>query len=247
VEYARWGPHYDRIAREFGFDPEREAAAASVLRALLPPEALRDPLPRCQARIAGREAVVVGLAPEAGPPPIDRLPPSSSARVVLAADGATAPCLSAGIVPDLVVTDLDGPVASEVTANARGALVVVHAHGDNIPALREWTPEFSGDLAGSWSGVPQPDLLDVGGFTDGERAAFLAEHCGATSVLLWGFDFVRVAETDPATRARKQAKLRFAADDLGALARESRVPVLEWRRDGSRRPFQGGAAGRSTQ
>jgi 2-amino-4-hydroxy-6-hydroxymethyldihydropteridine diphosphokinase len=247
VEYARWAPHYERIAREFGFPPEQEAEAATVLRGLLPADARLDPLGRCRVRIAGKEAIVVGLAPEAGAPPLDRLPVAGAGRVVLAADGAAARCLNAGIVPDLVVTDLAGPVASEVTANARGSLVVVHAHGDNVPALRAWVPEFSGELAGSWSGAPDPELLDVGGFTDGERAAYLAEHCGASSVLLWGFDFSRVAETDPAERSRKLAKLRFASEDLTWLASSSPVPLIEWRRDGSRRPYQDGAAERSTQ
>jgi|HubBroStandDraft_2_1064218.scaffolds.fasta_scaffold180835_1 uncharacterized Rossmann fold enzyme len=247
MEYARWAPAYDRIATAFRFDLANEARAADLLRSLLPRAARTDPLARCRSRIEGRAAVVVGLAPEAGPPPLDRLPVNGRGRVVLAADGATARCLAAGIVPDLVVTDLDGPVASEVTANARGALVVAHAHGDNVPALREWVPEFSGELAGSWSGPPMPDLIDVGGFTDGERAAYLAEHCGASEILLWGFDFVRTEERDPAARDRKLAKLRFAEQDLGLLVEVARIPIVEWRRDGTRRPFQVGATEKSTQ
>ncbi|HEV8049055.1 MAG TPA: 6-hydroxymethylpterin diphosphokinase MptE-like protein [Thermoplasmata archaeon] len=168
--------------------------------------------------------------------------------MVLAADGATERCLSAGVVPELVVTDLDGPVASEVTANARGALVVIHAHGDNTAALLQWVPEFTGELAGSWAGPPDDSLLDVGGFTDGERAAFLADHCGATEVLLWGFDFAKVVETDPEARERKLAKLRFAESDLELLRSSTATPLIEWRRDGSRRPFHaGGAAAKSTQ
>ncbi|MCI4326750.1 MAG: DUF115 domain-containing protein [Thermoplasmata archaeon] len=247
MEYARWAPVYARIANAFGFDLLQEGAAAEVLRSMLDAEARTDPLARCRSRIEGRAAIVVGLAPEAGAPPLDRLPATRLGRVVLAADGATARCLAAGIVPDLVVTDLDGPVASEVTANARGALVVVHAHGDNIPALGEWVPEFSGELAGSWSGPPTAELLDVGGFTDGDRAAYLAEHCGATEVLLWGFDFARTEEREGAARDRKLAKLRFAETNLALLAESSRVPILEWRRDGTRRPFQVAGTGKSTQ
>jgi len=248
VEYARWAPQYERIAQKFGFRISREREAAAVLRELLPDAAKQEPLRRAAARIAGRVAIVVGLAPEAGAPPIDRLPASMRGRVVLAADGAAERCLGAGIVPDLVVTDLDGPVASEVTANARGALVVVHAHGDNVPALREWVPEFSGELACSWAGPPQEALLNVGGFTDGERAAFLADDCGASEILLWGFDFHRVGETAPSDRDRKLAKLRFAEEDLELLRTSTRTPLVEWRRDGSRRPFHSaGAAARSTQ
>ena len=123
--------------------------------------------------------IVVGLAPRAGPPPIWRLPSSEPPAVVVAADGATTACLDAGIVPGVIVSDLDGPLAAEVSANRRGSLVVVHAHGDNIEVVAEWVPQFPAELAGSWAGPPRPALLNVGGFTDGDRAVFLAEHSGA--------------------------------------------------------------------
>jgi 2-amino-4-hydroxy-6-hydroxymethyldihydropteridine diphosphokinase len=247
VEYGLWAPRYRQIAREFGFSLERERSAADRLRDLLPPEARREPTERGRRAIQGREAVVVGLAPDAGAPPLHLLSPPTTARVVLAADGAAARCLAANIVPDLVVTDLDGPVASEVTANARGALVVVHAHADNVPALERWVPEFSGPLLGSWAGPPTPELINLGGFTDGDRAAYLAEGLGASRLLLWGFDFERTEESDPLDRARKLRKLHFARASLEWLAQSSRTPILEWRRDGTVRPFQGEPAARSTQ
>jgi uncharacterized Rossmann fold enzyme len=238
VEYARWAPQYARIAEALGYDLGREEASARALVDVLPAEARETPLERCRARLVGRPAIVVGLAPGAGAPPLHLLAPSSLRPAVLAADGAAAACLSAGLVPDLVVTDLDGPVVSEVGSNARGSLVVVHAHGDNREAVERWVPEFSGELAGSWAGPPTEALLDVGGFTDGDRAAFLAEAAGASSVLLWGFAFDRVEESDPAATARKLRKLAFARESIVLLAGESRVPIEEWRADGSRRTIQ---------
>jgi hypothetical protein len=247
VEYGLWAPRYRDIARSLGFSLDRERLAADRLRALLPPEALEAPLARCRSRIADREAVVVGLAPGAGAPPLHLLSSAPKPRVVIAADGAVARCLAAGIVPDVIVTDLDGPVASEVTANAKGALVVVHAHSDNVPALERWVPEFSGALCGSWAGPPTPELIDVGGFTDGDRSAYLADALGATRVLLWGFEFTKTEEADAVERARKLQKLAFARDSLAWLATSSNTPILSWRRDGSLEPFQGGPAARSTQ
>ena len=237
MEYPDWAPHYERLRAAFGFSFDREQEAAALLERLLPERAHSDPLPRLAARIRGREAVVVGLAPHAGPPPLWRRPASGPAPVLLCADGAAATCLEAGLVPTAVVTDLDGPVPSEVSANRRGSVVVVHAHGDNLDALAEWVPEFPGELAGSWAGPPRGPLLDVGGFTDGDRAAFLAEHVGATRVLLWGFDFDRTEEPDPSIRERKLAKLRWARELLGLLAERSATPLLLWRRDGSLEPY----------
>jgi 2-amino-4-hydroxy-6-hydroxymethyldihydropteridine diphosphokinase len=237
VEYSAWAPRYERIRSEFGFPFEREEAAAALLESLLPPDAPADPLRSVRARLAGREVVVAGLAPAAGPPPLWRRPAGAPATAIVAADGATTACLAAGIVPSVIVTDLDGPIPSEISANRRGSLVVVHAHGDNVAALREWVPQFPGEVVGSWAGPPRARLLDVGGFTDGDRAAYLAADAGAQRVLLWGFDFERVEEPDPAARARKLAKLEWARRLLGELAADGPVPVLTWNPDGTTVPY----------
>lgn len=233
MQYEAWAPHYERIRAEFGFPFVREEAAERLLRALLPPPALEDPLGRIGRRLRGRDAIVVGLAPFGGPPPIWRLPTSTPPAALIAADGATATCLEAGLVPAVIVTDLDGPVPAEIAANRRGSLVVVHGHGDNLPALEEWVPQFPGELAGSWAGPPRDGLLDVGGFTDGDRAVYLADHEEASRILLWGFDFEHVEDSEPRTRSRKLAKLRWARGLLELLGRVGQSPLYLWRRDGS--------------
>jgi 2-amino-4-hydroxy-6-hydroxymethyldihydropteridine diphosphokinase len=247
MEYAEWAPRYEQIRREFGFPMDREQRSADRLVGLLSESARSDGLGRAVGRLHGREVVVVGLAPHAGPPPIWRLPPASPAPAVVAADGATKVCLDAGIVPTIVTTDLDGPVPSEIAANRRGALVVVHAHGDNESALAEWVPQFPGELAGSWAGPPTASLLNVGGFTDGDRGVCLAEHARTRRVLLWGFDFEDVEETSVHEVERKRAKLAWARRILGDLARTGSVPILSWNHDGSIAPYGGGISDASTR
>ena len=247
MEYSAWAPRYERIRAEFGFPFEREEAAAALLESLLPSLDGRDPMALVRTRLAGRPAVVVGLAPSAGPPPLWRRPSGDRSPCVVTADGATATCLAAGIVPAVVVTDLDGPVASEIAANRRGSLVVVHAHGDNLAAIREWVPQFAGEVVGSWAGPPRGPLLDVGGFTDGDRAAYLAAHAGASEVLLWGFDFDHVSESDPTARSRKLAKLRWARRLLEELADEGPVRLLWWNLDGTVVPYGPGKNDASTR
>lgn len=247
MEYSEWAPQYARIRDEFGFPFDRERAAADRLRALLPADARSRPLERVAARLRGRDAVVVGLGPRAGPPPLWRMSATSPSPAVVAADGAAATCLDAGVVPSVVVTDLDGPVAAEVAANQCGCLVVVHAHGDNAAAVERWVPQFPGELAGSWAGPPDSELIDVGGFTDGDRAACLAAHVGAARVLLWGFDFAHVEEAEPADRARKLAKLEWARTILADLADSGGPPVLTLERSGATVPYVGGRRGASTR
>ncbi|HTT44805.1 MAG TPA: 6-hydroxymethylpterin diphosphokinase MptE-like protein [Thermoplasmata archaeon] len=237
MEYSVWAPRYDRIRAEFGFPFEREVEAADLLDSLLPASTPPDPLARLRPLVEGRTAVIAGLAPRSGPPPIWRLPATDRAPVIIAADGATATCLDAGLVPGIVVTDLDGPVPAEVAANRRGSFAVLHAHGDNRAALQEWVPQFPGVVVGSWAGPPRPRLLNVGGFTDGDRAAYLADHLRAERVLLWGFDFVRTAPTDPAAHEVKLAKLTWASRLLGELAADGRVPLFLWRPDGTMTPY----------
>jgi len=234
-----WAPFYRRVQAEYGYRMEGEQLAADRLLTLLPEAARSDPLGRIAARLRGREVVVVGLAPRAGAPPIWKLPAEQPGPALIAADGAAERCLEAGLVPDVLVTDLDGPVPAEVTANSRGALAVVHAHGDNVDALERWVPEFDGELAGSWAGPPEPSLLDVGGFTDGDRGAYLGAHVGARRVLLWGFEFDQTEEIEPLAHLQKVRKLRWAQESLALLA-TGPVPVLRWRPDGTLVPYESG-------
>jgi uncharacterized Rossmann fold enzyme len=247
VDYAEWAPHYERIRAEFHFPFDRERASADRLLTLLPVTPNSHPEGRLRARLAGRDAVVVGLAPHAGAPPVWKLPTRGIPPALVAADGATARCLDAGLVPDLVVTDLDGPVPSEVLANSRGAIVVVHAHGDNVAAVDRWVPEFSGEVVGSWAGPPEPGLMNVGGFTDGDRAAYLAQHFGASRILLWGFEFSSVEEAVPAQQARKLAKLRWARELLGILGDRTGIEMLSWSPDGRLSRYEAAEMGPSTQ
>ncbi len=237
MQFEHWAPLYEEIRASLDFDWARERASADRLRALLDVRTRPPPVDRLEARLVGRDAVVVGLAPGAGPPPLWTLPAVPNRPAVLAADGAAAICLDAGIVPDVVVTDLDGPVPSEVAAQSRGADVVVHAHGDNLAALERWVPEFSDGVIGSWAGPPGDGLIDFGGFTDGDRAAYLAEAAGADRLLLWGFDLTRAPEEEPAP-LEKLTKLRWARAALGLLAEEAPGRLWWWGRDGGTRPVR---------
>jgi 2-amino-4-hydroxy-6-hydroxymethyldihydropteridine diphosphokinase len=247
VRYEIWAPQYERLRADFGFPWEAERTSADRLVELLPAAARAEPLGRIVPLLRHRDVIVVGLAPGAGPPPLWKLAETSPTPAIVAADGAAETCLRAGLVPTVVATDLDGPVPAEIEANRRGSVVLVHAHGDNLPALEEWVPQFPGALAGSWAGPPRAELLDVGGFTDGDRAAYLADHAGARRVLLWGFDFDEVDEADPAGRERKRAKLRWARELLDFLARRGSAPLFLWRRDGSLERYPGGNAVASTR
>src|SRR5438552_2479210 len=124
-----------------------------------------------------------------------------------------------GLLPAILVTDLDGTVTDQVKANSEGAIAVIHGHGDNGPAVRQWAPRFSGATVATTQSRPLGGLRNFGGFTDGDRAVFLADHFGAARIRLVGFDFEHPNAKD-LDRRTKQRKLDWAYILLGSLHRD---------------------------
>ena len=199
MQFATWEPLYQSILKDFGFSPEMDEEAAMLLAKLLRD---REPL-LCAAKtiVAGHRVVVCGNAPT-----LDKELVGLQERdaVFLAADGATAVLLRHGIVPDMVVTDLDGPFPAILKANQMGSMVVVHAHGDNLDALNRYVPQLE-RIIGTVQCRPMPGLYNFGGFTDGDRCVFLAKELGAASITLVGFDY-----EDESVTPRKKRKLEWA-------------------------------------
>lgn len=199
MQFAAWEPIYQSILQDFGFSPGRDEDAAKLLA-----ELLRDRKPLlsvAEAKVAGRRAVVFGNAPT-----LDKELGGLQERdaVLLAADGATEVLLKRGILPDIVVTDLDGPFPAILKANSEGSIVVVHAHGDNLDALKKYVPQLE-RVIGTVQCRPLPGLYNFGGFTDGDRCVFLAKELGCGSIGLVGFDF-----EDESVTFRKKKKLAWA-------------------------------------
>ena len=111
---------------------------------------------------------------------------------VVVADGASSRVLELGVTPDIIVTDLDGNLNDIYEGWRRGSHVVVHAHGDNIPALREHVRKFNDRLLGTTQVRPIGCLYNFGGFTDGDRAVFMCMELGCEAVLMAGMDFSTV-------------------------------------------------------
>ena len=199
MQFATWEPIYNQILQDFGFSSSRDEEGALLLENLL--QGRRNFLAVAQERLGGREAAVFGNAPSLDPE-MDILPPLDAA--LIAADGATAVMLKKGIVPDIVVSDLDGPFPAIYEACQRGAIVVVHAHGDNLDALKRYVPQLD-NIIGTCQCRPPAGLYNFGGFTDGDRSVFLAKELGASSIKLVGFDF-----EDESVTPRKRKKLAWA-------------------------------------
>ena len=197
MDFDAWETFYERILKDFGFSREADERAARVLDGTL--GGRRVALAELSGVLEGKDVTVAGNAPGLA----DEL--ARLTGTVVAADEATSVLVAHGRTPDVIVTDLDGRVEDQLEANRKGAIAVIHAHGDNIPALRTWAGRFEGRTLATTQSRPFGRVHNFGGFTDGDRAAFLADAMGARSIRLVGFDFEHPNEKDedPAMKKRK--------------------------------------------
>ena len=107
--------------------------------------------------------------------------------IKIAADSSVKPLVENRIIPDIVVTDLDGDENTFKKIARTKSIFVVHAHGDNIEKL-EFTKNFK-NCIGTTQSNPFRKIKNFGGFTDGDRGVFLANHYGAKRIILFGMDF----------------------------------------------------------
>ncbi|MHA1972155.1 MAG: 6-hydroxymethylpterin diphosphokinase MptE-like protein [Candidatus Hodarchaeales archaeon] len=143
---------------------------------------------------------------------------------LVSCDGSTSLFKEFNIKPDVVFTDLDGDHLALEWALKNRALVLIHAHGDNIPLVESFISKNQTLLSkGSVLGTCQCNtgniLLNYGGFTDGDRAIFTAFHYQSPIIGLIGFDLGKIIGkystlNSPTLKdtARKIIKLKIAKD-----------------------------------
>ena len=224
MDWAAWAPTMAQVRADFGYDEADDRAAAEELRPHLPTLSWRE----LGVLVRNRHAVVAGCGPS-----LLRAPRDLWKNPVVACDGATEFLREQGVVPDVVVTDLDGQPECLAWAARTGSRMVVHAHGDNRDRLREVAPRLGPLLFGTcqvppWDGMAP--LRSVPGFTDGDRAVLLLEALGARSALLVGFDFDQPPSRyshrwDPATKPRK---LAWAGRIVADCVARGKLPVRRY-------------------
>ena len=193
MNYSQWEPYYREILDYFGFSQDADEAAAHLLASLV----TCDALPTLATLCAGSTVTVCGNAPC-----LDAdLVTLNTGSVIFAADAAADVLFRHGIRPAAVFTDLDGATDLFLAMNEAGTIMVVHAHGDNLPLLRHWMPRFTGPVVATTQSTPLPHVHNFGGFTDGDRAIFAADELGARSITIIGFD-LDDTQVDPVKRGK---------------------------------------------
>jgi uncharacterized Rossmann fold enzyme len=205
MDFEAWEGYYNQILADFGFKKEDDERSASLLSELLVQKELASE-DEIRGITQGKDIFVVG----GGKNLETELSQDFSHKIIIAADGTTSQLIKRNITPHIIITDLDGNVEDQISANKEGALIAVHAHGDNIDAIKKWTPKFQGKIIGTVQCRSFGNLHNYGGFTDGDRGVFLAHHFGAKSIRLIGFDFENVGEKPNCNPEVKARKLQWA-------------------------------------
>ncbi|WP_435553169.1 6-hydroxymethylpterin diphosphokinase MptE-like protein [Natrinema sp. CGMCC1.2065] len=223
MEFDEWEPVYEAILEDFGYGRAGDERGRNLLASLLETSFEPTALP------IGPDATVAIAG--AGPSLTDdrSLERAREADVVLAASTAVDTLASCGIDADCMVTDLDKNPETVERLTHQGVPVAVHGHGDNREAIREVVPNCDhASIVPTTQAAPTGPVRNFGGFTDGDRAAFLADHLGAADLVFVGWDF-----DDPAVDDAKSHKLEWAERLLYWLEgrRGDRFDVLDGRRD----------------
>lgn len=187
MDWNLWEPWYLWIAGALNLSIRMDYKAAHILDLMIRDRV--DDIDVIRKIVGNKIAIIVGAAPS-----LERSIEVVLRRkldVIIAADGACSKLLEAGVTPHIVVTDLDGNIDDIYESWHRGSYVVIHAHGDNVSALKDYVPKFSDRIIGTTQAKPVGSLHNFGGFTDGDRAVFMALELGCKAVLMIGMDLSR--------------------------------------------------------
>jgi len=208
-----WESKYREILKDFGYSRNKDNQSAKLLNSLLqkktPSIGIRD-------LIKNRPVFVIGAGPSL--PSCIPLLKRHKEITKIVADGATKAIIENGLKPDIVVTDLDGDIKSLKKAGRTKTIMVVHAHGDNSERIN--LAKYFKNCIGTTQAKPIGIINNFGGFTDGDRCVFLANHFKAKKIILLGMDF--------GTRIGKYSKNKVDNRAIKIAKLRSGKKLLEW-------------------
>jgi len=195
-----WKKWYSNILKEFKYDEKKDKESAIILNSILKRSNINNEILNL---IKNKTVFVIGSGPSLSTaiPKLKNLKKS----IKIAADSSVKPLVDNGIIPDIVITDLDGDENS-LEKIATKSIFVVHAHGDNINKLK-FSKKFK-KCIGTTQSKPFSKIQNFGGFTDGDRGVFLANHFGAKKIILFGMDFgERIGKYSNTKKSERTVKL----------------------------------------
>jgi len=206
-----WKKRYFSILKELNYSEKKDKESALILDSILKKT---DTIKKIRKLIEGKTIFVIGSGPSLSSaiPKLKKLEKS----IKIAADSSLKPLVDNGIIPDIIVTDLDGNEDTIKKISKTKSIFVIHAHGDNIEKL-EMVKKMK-NCIGTTQTNPFNKVQNFGGFTDGDRGVFLASYFNAKKIILFGMDFGnqigKFSNTKKSDREIKLKKLEIGRELL---------------------------------
>ena len=206
-----WKKRYFSILKELNYSEKKDKESALILDSILKKT---DTIEKIKKLIEGKTIFVIGSGPSLSIaiPKLKKLEKS----IKIAADSSLKPLVDNGIIPDIIVTDLDGNEDTIKKISKTKSIFVIHAHGDNIEKLQ--IVKKMKNCIGTTQTNPFNKVQNFGGFTDGDRGVFLASYFNAKKIILFGMDFGnqigKFSNTKKSDRETKLKKLEIGRDLL---------------------------------
>ena len=206
-----WEKRYFSILKELNYSEKKDKESALILDSILKKT---DTIKKVRKLIEGKTIFVIGSGPSLSSaiPKLKKLEKS----IKIAADSSLKPLVDNGIIPDIIVTDLDGNEDAIKKISKTKSIFVIHAHGDNIEKLQ--MVKKMKNCIGTTQTNPFNKIQNFGGFTDGDRGVFLANHFNAKKIILFGMDFGnqigKFSNTNRSDREMKLKKLKIGKELL---------------------------------
>jgi len=206
-----WEKRYFSILKEMNYSEKKDKESALILDSILKKT---DSIEKVKEIIQGNTVFVIGSGPSLSIaiPKLKKLKKS----IKIAADSSLEPLIDNGIIPDIIVTDLDGNEDTIKKISKTKSIFVIHAHGDNIEKLQ--MVKKMKNCVGTTQTNPFNKIQNFGGFTDGDRGVFLASYFDAKKIILFGMDFGnqigKFSNTKKSDREIKLKKLKIGKNLL---------------------------------
>jgi uncharacterized Rossmann fold enzyme len=228
INLEEWFQWYDRINKLFNYDINEDQRATDILSGLISKRSIHTE--SIEKFIADKPVLVFG----AGPSLEENLNQLQKEKLlekfsIISANGATTALLKVvELIPQFIVSDLDGNVEDQLKANRLGSIIVIHGHGDNINKLKKYVPKFV-NIIGTTQVKPTINVHNFGGFTDGDRAVFFAASMKPSMIVLAGMDLGQKIGKYSKEKIRSQEekilKLRICKELLEWLASNVEMPL----------------------
>ena len=213
-----WKTRYREIRNVFGYRKYDDLISAKKLNSKI---RKRYPLSNIKKTIRGQTVFIIGAGPSLSRS-ISTLKKYQNITKIVA-DGAVQALIEHKIKPQILVTDLDGDIASIKKIGRTKIPIIIHAHGNNYDKL-DIVSKLQNKI-GTTQTEKFGKLENFGGFTDGDRCVFLAENFHAKKIILFGMDFGdkigKYSKKKVMDRKTKLKKLEYGKKLLEWLAKES--------------------------